>query len=415
VLPNHDNRQSSSAPAKGAAGEVAITCPACRGTGALDFFHIERLPVHVGILFDSPEEARRTPTGEILLAWCPTCDFIFNRKFEPAKGRLSFQRGYEISLVHSELFRSFLNEVGGRLIERFGLRGKTIFEIGCGTGYFLRLLCRLGGNSGIGVDPTVEREGLETVPGGEIRWIRDYFSDRYAELPVDFICCLSVFEDISDPIDFLGMVHWMAERCSAGIYFEVFNGYRAIATLETWSIHYEQCNYFGLRSFRSLFERCGFRVTDSALCYGGDQYIYVEAVPEIRGSEVARSDGEGKPRTLPEELRRFAEIHEQRWTDWKARIAGFRERSCRIVVWGSGGKGISWLNGVDPQGSIPYVVDINPARQGKYIPGSGQKIIAPESLLEYRPDVVILTNPLYEREIREQAGRLGLKSEFHVA
>jgi ABC-type hemin transport system substrate-binding protein len=63
---------------------------------------------------------------------------------------------------------------------------------------------------------------------------------------------------------------------------------------------------------------------------------------------------------------------------------------------------------------MPNIVDINPARIGKYLPGTGQRVVAPEFIVEYEPDVVIVTNPIYEAEIREQIRGFGVDPEVLV-
>ena len=45
--------------------------------------------------------------------------------------------------------------------------------------------------------------------------------------------------------------------------------------------------------------------------------------------------------------------------------------------------------------AIEYVVDINIYRQGKFMPGTGQRFVAPAFLKDYRPDLVIAMNPIY--------------------
>jgi hypothetical protein len=55
---------------------------------------------------------------------------------------------------------------------------------------------------------------------------------------------------------------------------------------------------------------------------------------------------------------------------------------------------------------IEHVVDINPYRVGKYLPGTGQRIVAPAFLRDYRPDNVVIMNPVYRDEVgRELAGQ----------
>ncbi len=76
---------------------------------------------------------------------------------------------------------------------------------------------------------------------------------------------------------------------------------------------------------------------------------------------------------------------------------------------------MSFLNALNCEGVIQYVVEINPHKQGKYIPGTGQKIVPLEFLAEYQPDIVIITNALYEREMKQQARELGVNPDFVVA
>jgi hypothetical protein len=58
---------------------------------------------------------------------------------------------------------------------------------------------------------------------------------------------------------------------------------------------------------------------------------------------------------------------------------------------------------------IEYLVDINPYRHGKFVPGTGKQIVGPEFLAQYRPDLVIAMNPIYRAEIARDLNRLGCK------
>jgi hypothetical protein len=61
---------------------------------------------------------------------------------------------------------------------------------------------------------------------------------------------------------------------------------------------------------------------------------------------------------------------------------------------------------------VPYVVDINPHKQGAFMPGTGQQVVGPESLVEFQPDTVILMNPVYRDEVSRQLVSLGLAPEL---
>ena len=78
-------------------------------------------------------------------------------------------------------------------------------------------------------------------------------------------------------------------------------------------------------------------------------------------------------------------------------------------------RAISLLANVPSAASwVEYVVDVNPQRQGRYMPKSGQRVVAPAELREIAPDIVIATNPNYAAEILGQIRDLGLQCDFQI-
>ena len=63
---------------------------------------------------------------------------------------------------------------------------------------------------------------------------------------------------------------------------------------------------------------------------------------------------------------------------------------------------------------IQYIVDINPQRHGKFISGAGKEIVAPEFLKQYKPDTVIVMNPIYCNEIKKMMADMGLSSRISL-
>ncbi len=90
-------------------GPASRGCPVCGSSDEVDFFEIERLPVHVCMLGRSRQAALDAPTGSITLSYCTGCGLIRNRRFEPRL--VSFEPGYEASLRHSETFRTFMEQL----------------------------------------------------------------------------------------------------------------------------------------------------------------------------------------------------------------------------------------------------------------------------------------------------------------
>ena len=61
------------------------------------------------------------------------------------------------------------------------------------------------------------------------------------------------------------------------------------------------------------------------------------------------------------------------------------------------------------------VIDINPHKQGTFTPGTGHPIEPPSFLGEYRPDVVVVMNPIYEKEIGADLAGRGLRPRLLTA
>ena len=82
------------------------------------------------------------------------------------------------------------------------------------------------------------------------------------------------------------------------------------------------------------------------------------------------------------------------------------------MVWGSGGKGINFLNTVPGAEHIRRAIDINAARQGRFLPRGGQQVVAPTSLLAQPPSVILVSNALWHNEIAATVSDLGIDCEL---
>jgi hypothetical protein len=88
-----------------------------------------------------------------------------------------------------------------------------------------------------------------------------------------------------------------------------------------------------------------------------------------------------------------------------------RSEGRKTVIWGGGSKGVGFLAALGLGEEIECAVDINPAKQGMFMPGTGHEIVAPDRLSALAPDLVIVLNPAYEAEIRRDLVSLGLEPE----
>ena len=62
---------------------------------------------------------------------------------------------------------------------------------------------------------------------------------------------------------------------------------------------------------------------------------------------------------------------------------------------------------------IDSAIDLSPSRHGKFLPGSGLPVHAPEELLRLRPRHIVLMNPVYLGEVQRQVDSLGVAATVH--
>ena len=384
-------------------------CPACGARGLEGFYRQHGVPSHSCLLMSTEQEAQRFPRGDIELALCPRCGFICNTAVDVSLQ--AYSSTYEETQGFSPRFQRFAHELARRVVEKYDVRGKDVLEIGCGKGEFLVDVCEIGGNRGVGVDPAVVEERVET--SAEVRFIADYWSERYADLTGDLVVCRHTLEHVQPVGDFMRLLRrTIGERLDTVVLFELPDVMRVLRETAFWDIYYEHCSYFSPGSLARLFRQTGFEVLDLALDYD-DQYILVEARPVADGAAA------GDPLPLEEEPQETARAVEDFRRDLAARLSGWRQllergRSDgrRTVLWGSGSKGVAFLNTLAVEDEVEVVVDINPYKHGKYMAGTAQRIVPPEFLREYGPDLVIAMNPIYQDEIARDLDSRGVRAEL---
>lgn len=379
------------------------TCPGCASDDLTLFWQMRDLPIHLHLLRPSRDEALDVARGDIVLGFCRQCGLVSNLAFDPE--RMRYAPEYENSLHFSPRFQQYAEELAVRLVDRHGLRGKNIVEIACGKGDFLRMLCERGDNRGVGYDPGAPDPSESN--DARVRFVRDYYSERYADQPADFICCRHALEHIAEPMDFLRTVRAsIGDRPDTLVMFEVPNVLFTLRHGGVWDVIYEHCLYFSPGSLRRCFERAGFAVHTVTEAFDG-QFLCIEATPAGAG-QTPPADSREDLESMANDVSTYASNYEAQFGTWAERLSTWQSDGQRVVLWGSGSKGIMFLNLLKIGDEVAHVVDINPRKQGMFTTGTGHEIVSPESLKASPPDVVVLMNPIYEQEVRTMLAELGL-------
>lgn len=387
--------------------KIKHSCPNCGHDELSVFYEVRQVPVHSCLMISSQEEAQDFPCGDVVLGFCDRCGFITNTVFD-AKWS-AYAPNYEDQQSYSPTFNKFSLKLANHLIDKYDLHNKDIIEIGCSKGDFLLLLCELGNNRGVGIDPSVVPGRVNSEAADRVTFIQDYYSEKHSEYVGDFICCRHTLEHIQPTSEFIKTVRKSIGDRNTTVVFEIPDNTRVLREQAFEDIYYEHCSYFSPGTLARLFRDSGFEVTD-LYCDYGDQYLLIEAKPVAIPSDKIHPFEE-TVEDVAQDVQLFTEKITGKLDYWKKFLDDAQAKQEKVVVWGSGSKCVAFLTTLKTIDKIQYAVDINPHRHGKFIPGVGKEIMSPEFLKTYQPDKVIVMNAIYTDEISKMLKDMGVSTE----
>lgn len=373
-------------------------CPVCGADGER-FLVRERVPANQNVLLTSREQARGATTGTLSLHACVECGFVFNAAYRDEL--LDYGASYENTQTASDAFAAYQAERVACVIDRCSSGLKTIVEVGCGKGVFLsQLVDAVAGSAGYGFDTSYE--GPDTARDGRLRFFRHYFGPGVVTDPIDAIVCRHVIEHIANPISFLASIRKVLHNAETRIFFETPCVDWILERQVIWDFFYEHCSYFNARSLARAFANAGFGVSDVRHVFGG-QYLWLEATAGMLAQRSASDNG-----SVLAACRAFAEAQNSAVATWLDRLTTMR-RAGKVALWGAGAKGVTFAGLVDPEATlIDCVVDVNPRKQGCFVPGTGHAIVGPHELAARNICAAVLMNPNYRRENEAILAGLGV-------
>ncbi len=382
-----------------------LRCPVCDRPDPVAVLHRDRLPVMQNLVWPSREEALAAPCAPFTLGVCAGCGFAFNTRFDAAL--MVYDPRYDND-VPSAVFTDYYRSIARHLAAARDLTRAPVYDVGCGKGTFLDVLCaEVPGARGVGVDPSCTPRAA--TPERPVELVREMFrSELVGERP-SLVVCRHVVEHIPAPVPFIrAVVAGVREHPGTPLFFEVPDLDWIIAQGAFWDFCYEHCNYFTRPTFAHALRRGGVALTAARSAFG-DQYQWAEG--EAGDEDATALDG-------ADAVARLAGYA----ADEQRRIDGARERlraagaGGPCVLWGMATKGVVFANLVDPDGTLLRGgVDVNPKKQGRFIPGSGHAIHAPEWLATLGGEVTVLVmNGNYAQEIRERCAALGVRARFET-
>lgn len=333
-----------------------------------ELYRIEQLPIFQNRMYDTATEARACPRGDVRLVQNLVSGLIYNAEFRPEL--MAYDANYQNEQAVSPHFRSHLDSAA-QIVERtMGRRG--LVEVGCGKGFFLEVMAERGVDI-TGFDPTYE--------GSNPRVQRHYFAPGVG-ITAHGIVLRHVLEHVQKPLQFLQQMR--AANGGGGLIYIEVPCFDWICAHRAWfDVYYEHVNYFRLADFARLF---GNIVTSGRLF--GDQYLYVVAdLASLKAPRAVETDQVDFP------------------VDF-LRSLDTGTAHGPAAIWGGASKGVIFaLLRERLTRPIARVIDINPAKQGKYLPGTGLRVEDPASALAALPPgaTLYVMNSNYLEEIRQMS------------
>ncbi|WAL63522.1 class I SAM-dependent methyltransferase [Amycolatopsis cynarae] len=376
--------------------EERQSCRLCRSRELVSVLDLGASPPCESFLSESELTAPET-TYELHLRVCANCHLAqLPPLIDPVATFTEY--AYFSSFSHSwlEHAETFVADA----VDRLGLGGDSfVVEVASNDGYLLRNVVRRGIRC-LGIEPSVNvgdaaREaGVPTLTaflGPETG-----AAVRAEHGPADLVVANNVYAHVPDLLGFTqGLRALVAD--DGWVSIEVQHLLSLVQLNQYDTIYHEHFQYYTVATAQRALATAGLAVVDVERLptHGGSIRLWArpEAVagePGPRVRETLAAEGEAGLHTLEgyhDFARRVGEVR----LDLLEFLIRARRRGERVAGYGAPGKGNTLLNhcGIRPD-LLPYTVDRNPYKHGRYTPGTRIPIHPIERIEQDRPDYVLV-------------------------
>ena len=297
-------------------------------------------------------------------------------------------------LRHSE---SYVAE----MTERFSLNAKSlIVEVAANDGYLLQF-AKAKGIPCLGIEPTAGTASAARAKGLTI--VEEFFGVPLARRlygdgqAADLMVANNVLAHVPDINDFVAGFSALLKPEGVAT-FEAPHLMNLVNQVEFDTIYHEHFSYLSLCAIETIFEHNGLNVFDvqELSTHGGSLRVFAQRSDKGKRERNSRVDEvalreERAGMKAAEYYSTFQSKADKVKNDFLGFLLEAKLLGKVVVGYGAAAKGNTLMNyaGVRPD-LIEYVVDKNPAKQGKFMPGSRIPIVQEARLRESKPDLVVI-------------------------
>lgn len=325
------------------------------------------------------------------------CDKCFLVQIdEYKKNNEIFNENYAYFSSYSNSWLEHAKNYTEMMIEKLGLNNKSqVIEIASNDGYLLQYF-KLQGIPCLGVEPTKNTAAVAKSKGIDV--IEDFFTEKLANnLPkADLILGNNVLAHVPNINDFVKGLK-KALKPTGTITMEFQHLLNLIEQSQFDTIYHEHFSYLSLFTTMQIFKAHGLNIfdVDELPTHGGSLRIYAahsemnkkhsEHVKKILEKEIAinldKLDGYKNFQVKVDKIKYELLIF----------LLEAKKDGMKVAAYGAAAKGTTLLNycGIKKD-LISFIVDRNPHKQNKFLPGSHIPIVSEDALLKEKPDFVII-------------------------
>ncbi len=387
-----------------------MNCRHCNDEVTVSFVDLATAPPSNAYL-SNVELKRAEKYFPLRILVCTNCWLVQTEDYADATDLFSSDYAYFSSFSTSWLEHS--KRYASDMTERLGLdQNSRVAEIAANDGYLLQYFH----NAGIpcyGVEPT--RSTAEAARKRGLEIVESFFGVELAvELAsqnrlVDLLVANNVLAHVPDINDFVRAFRILLKPGGVAT-FEFPHLMRLVDEKQFDTIYHEHYSYLSLTALLSVFKQCDMEIFDveELSTHGGSLRLYCQSndtgihpISESVGALASKEKQAGL--TSEAYYSGFQGRAEKVKNEFLEFLLDAKKRGKKVIGYGAAAKGNTLLNfaGVKPD-LIPFVVDQNPAKQGKFLPGSRIPILDETWIEKEKPDYIVIFPWNLSNELKEQ-------------
>jgi SAM-dependent methyltransferase len=392
-----------------------MKCRHCGSELRLSFLELGNAPPSNAYL---TAEALRAPEVCLPLRLL-VCEHCWLAQTEDYAGREAlFTQDYAYFSSFSTTWLEHAQRYVNQMITRFGLNTNScVVEVAANDGYLLQYV-RQAGIPCYGIEPTTSTASAARNKGIDI--VERFFGMQLADellqsrQQADLMVANNVLAHVPDINDFVaGFTRLLKPEGVAS--FEFPHLLRMVQENQFDTAYHEHYSYLSLTAVQRIFATQGLTVFDveELPTHGGSLRVFAQpsdtGVHEKSAAVANLLQREGQAGiSTPAFYQAFQQRAEKIKDDLLLFLIDAKRRGAKLGAYGAAAKGNTLLNfaGIRPD-LLPYVVDKNPVKQNKYMPGSRIPIVDEAHLKADKPDFILILPWNLREEVMKQLAYVG--------